>query len=366
MAFDILSPSAQVAQHLKTLILKGHWQRQLPGTPALSKETGIDRKTITAAIRLLEEQGLVASQGAGRPRKIVLSGKQRGAGLRVTILVYDERVRHEIYLHKLVTQLQMAGHTVAYSKRTLQDMGMKLEKVVRYVEANPADVWIPISASREILEWFAGQTFPAIALFGRRREVPIASVGPDKIEAVCELTRKLIAMGHRRVVLLSREERHYPTLGLQERRFMETMEASGIRAGDYNLPKWKSNAKGFKECLEGYFKMTPPSAMIIEESQFFVAALMELSRRDISVPEEISLFCTDDDLVFEMCHPHVSCIHWPTEPVIRHIVKWVQHVSRGKVTRKHVYTPATIIEGGTIGPMSRERLEEVGKPEAGR
>ncbi|HKK17499.1 MAG TPA: GntR family transcriptional regulator, partial [Opitutales bacterium] len=136
MPFDILSPAAQVAQHLKKLILKGHWQRHLPGTPALSRETGVDRKTITAAMQLLEEQGLLQSQGAGRPRKIVVSGKQRGAGLRVTILIYEERVRQEIYVHKLVSQLQASGHVVSYSKRTLVDMGMKLEKVIQYVKAN--------------------------------------------------------------------------------------------------------------------------------------------------------------------------------------------------------------------------------------
>lgn len=151
MAFDILSPSAQVAQHLKKLILKGHWDKQLPGTPALSGETGIDRKTITAAIQLLEAEGIV------------------------------------------------------------------------------------------------------------------------------EITRG-------------------PT------------------------------GRGRLSCLTN-------------------------CGRGISVPEEVSLFCTDDDLVFEMCDPDVSCIRWPADPVVQHIVKWVRQVSRGKVTRTQKYTPATIVVGGTIGPV---------------
>jgi len=279
MAFDILSPSEQVAAHLRQLIQQGQWGAQLPGTPALSRETGIDRKTITGAIQILEQQGWLISQGAGRPRRIVRTGAAQPTGLRITILNYEERVRHQLYAHQLVSQLQAAGHTVSYSKRSLVEMGMQLDKVIEYVQDNPADVWIPTSASRDILEWFARQPFPSIALFGRRRGVNIAGVGPDKIETLCSLTEQLIGWGHRRIVLFSREERHVHTLGLQERRFAETLEAHGIHTGSYSLPRWQSTAAGFNACLDSYFQVTPPTALIIEESQFFVAALLELSRR---------------------------------------------------------------------------------------
>jgi DNA-binding LacI/PurR family transcriptional regulator len=153
--------------------------------------------------------------------------------------------------------------------------------------------------------------------------------------------------------MLSREERHHPNLGLLELSYLKTLEAHGIKPGSYNLPQWENSAAGFKKCLEELFQFTPPTALIIEESQFFMAALLELSRRGIWVPKDVSLFCTDDDPVFEMCDPYVSCIHWPTDPVVTHIFKWVQRVSRGNVTRKAVNTPARIIEGGTIGPASR-------------
>lgn len=155
MAFDIQSPSEQVAQHLKKLILKGEWQGELPGTPALSNETGVDRKTITAAILLLEEQGILESQGAGRRRKIVLSNKQRGRGQRIHILLYEENDRHKLYIDRLCQRLSTAGHSVILSSRTPSGMQMDLQKVIRYVGANPADIWIPYAGSQEILEWFS-------------------------------------------------------------------------------------------------------------------------------------------------------------------------------------------------------------------
>lgn len=98
MSFEILSPSAQVAGHLRKLIMQGHWGDELPGTPALSQETGIDRKTITAAIRLLEKEGILISPGLGKRRRIVVPKAQRKTGLRVTLLLYEERDRTKLLI----------------------------------------------------------------------------------------------------------------------------------------------------------------------------------------------------------------------------------------------------------------------------
>ena len=193
MSFNIQSPSQQVAENLKELIFRGEWQDELPGTPALSKQTGVDRKTITAAIKLLEEQGIIQSQGTGRRRKIALTTQQRGRGQRIHILLYEEHDRHKLFIHKLYERLSALGHRVSLSSRTLSDMNMELGKVIRYVNANPAEIWIPHGGSKEILEWFSKQTFDFIALFGRRRDLPIASVGPNKTAAIIEVTEKLIS-----------------------------------------------------------------------------------------------------------------------------------------------------------------------------
>jgi DNA-binding LacI/PurR family transcriptional regulator len=350
MPFNIDSPSEQVAKHLKKLIYKGEWKGELPGTPTLAEQTGTDRKTITAAIKLLEKQGVLQSQGAGRRRKIILTNKQRGRGQKITFLAYEEMDRHLLYINKICHRLSDAGHSVTLSEKTFSGMKMDLQKVIRFVRANPSDIWIVMSASHEILTWFSKQPFPTMALFGRRRSVPIAGVGPDKTDAIVEMTEKLISLGHRRIVMMSREERHFPHLGLQERTFRETLDKNDILVGDYNLPKWKNNASGFKDCLERLFKVTPPTALILEESQFFTAALLQLSAWGLSVPKQVSLACNDADLIFSMSEPSNSCIDWPSAPVVNHIVRWVRNVSRGRHTNKQVDTPARFIEGGTIGP----------------
>ena len=71
----ILSPSEQVAAYMRKELLRGRWIGTMPGGPALAAELGIDGKTVWAAMGLLENEGLLVAQGAGRPRKI--AGKKK-------------------------------------------------------------------------------------------------------------------------------------------------------------------------------------------------------------------------------------------------------------------------------------------------
>jgi DNA-binding GntR family transcriptional regulator len=60
-----LSVSAQAAAHLRAEIERGHWMGKLPGVHQLAAELGVNRKTVEAALRQLEHEGLLQGQGQG-------------------------------------------------------------------------------------------------------------------------------------------------------------------------------------------------------------------------------------------------------------------------------------------------------------
>ena len=62
-SFTILTPSQQVAAHLRGELLQGRWSGTMPGVPALAAELEIDRKTAALALAHLEAEGLLVSQG---------------------------------------------------------------------------------------------------------------------------------------------------------------------------------------------------------------------------------------------------------------------------------------------------------------
>ncbi|MCU0780513.1 MAG: hypothetical protein MUF04_05350 [Akkermansiaceae bacterium] len=160
-------------------------------------------------------------------------------------------------------RLMEAGHAAFFASRTLLDLRMDVERIQRLVAASEADAWVVISAPRAVLEWFATQPVPALALFGRRRSVRIAGTGPDHPPAMRAAVQRLVALGHRRIVIIKRraaESNAVTSAALEE------MAKLGLRTGPYNLPVWDDTAAGLRRVLEELFRFTPPTALIIGEA----------------------------------------------------------------------------------------------------
>lgn len=355
---NVLSPSQQVALHLREQLLRGTWTQLMPGAPQLAHQFGIDRKTVEAALQLLEDDCLLIAQGPGKKRKINLPKNQITPSLRIAILISEESDRSANYIVALYHGLLDEGHRAFFAPRYLNDMNMDVKKVARMVKQTEADAWIVVAGSRELLEWFSQQAFPSFALFGRRRGLPIASVGPDKIPPMIDATRKLIQLGHSRIVLMVRPRRRLPVPGGPEIAFLRELELHGLSTGDYNLPSWDETIADFHTRLETLFQSTPPTAMILDEVAIFVATMQFLARHRIRVPEDVSIISTDSDPCFDWCQREVARITWDVHPVVRRVIRWSSYVSHGKKDLRQTMTPAKFLAGATIGP-ARGHLDQI-------
>jgi len=340
----------QVADHLRDEIRRGRWSREIPGRLELATEIGINSKTVEAALQLLVREGVLVAQGAGKRRKVSSEHHSHPRSLRVAVLNFDPPSRGENYIVDLMHQLRLAGHLPIAPQKTLIEMDMKVERVAKLVKSTRADAWVVVGGSRDVLGWFSKQGIPAFALFGRRRDMEIAGAGPDKIPAVRDVVHRLASFGHRRIVLLVRAERRLPKPGAQERVFLETLAECGIEAGAYHMPDWEESVNGFHRCLEELFRVTPPTALIVDEAPFFTAAMQFCARRGLSIPEHVSLVCCDSNPNFSWCKPPISHIGWEIRPVVRRIVRWADNVSLGREDTAQTNTRAEFVEGGTIGP----------------
>jgi DNA-binding LacI/PurR family transcriptional regulator len=349
------SGAQQVAEHLRGELLRGAWAVTMPGRAQLAEELGVSGKLVEAALAQLEREGLLVSQGPRRRRRITLQGKKtRVPELRVGILLGDNADRGLNYMAELIHELEGAGHHVTFASQTLVELGMNVNRVEQMVQAFPADAWIVMAASCEVLEWFAVQPVPAIALFGRRGNVDMAGVGPKKTEALLVATRRLVGLGHRRIVLLTRPRRRIPEPGKLERAFLNELSTLGIPPSVYHLPDWEDTVDGFHACLESLFQLTPPTALILDEAPFVVAAQQFLAQAGMAAPRDVSMICLDPAAAFDWCKPTISHIRWDHRPVVRRLVRWVENVAQGRDDRRKVDTQAEFVEGGTVGPAPIE------------
>lgn len=352
--FHPLSTVDQLASHLRSEIFQGRFIKEMPGINQLASRLGCSPRTVTGAVQLLQREGIITKQGVGRPFLITPEKSDSPPGLRVQLMPYDredcEQDTISCYLIQIGTHLENAGHAFSFASKSLSQLGMDVKRVARHVKKADADAWIVASGSSEVLRWFSEQPKPAFALFGRHKDLPIAGVGPDKVSAYREVTRRLIALGHQRIVMLNRPSRRLPSPGFPELAFLEALQQAGIPTGAYNLPNWDESIAGIHRILDEMFRLTPPTAMIIDEAKIFIAVQHDLARRGILAPEQVSLVATDQDPYFDYIRPTVAHIRCDTASWARRITKWADHVAIGKEDRRQTLTKAIFVEGGTIGP----------------
>ncbi|PXA04694.1 hypothetical protein DDZ13_05850 [Coraliomargarita sinensis] len=351
-AFQAKSTVEQLATHLRDEIKSGTLRETLPGVHRLAAELGVSTKTVVAAVRQLEKEGLVINQGERRSVRIVGRVKQQRSGTAVRVLTYDKVDQDLPYMIELMHRMKAAGHQPDYATKSMQEIAMDPRKLARLVRNNPGDAWIICGGSLEILQWFVGQPFPVFAMFGRMSGLDLAGVVPRKIPAMQTAVDQLVRMGHRRIVLLVREDHRSPTPALFEQAFLDRLMAHGIQVGSYNLPDWEETREGLHEVLDTLFKVTPPTALFISEVQLFLGAYQYLAGRQISVPKDLSLICTDPAPEFDWCQPPISHIDWNAGPMIQAVLKWTNGVARGQNNKKQTRYKTKFIEGGTIGPAT--------------
>ncbi len=351
MSLPRLTLVDQTVAHLREGFLEGRWSGVLPGEVLLSKELDVSPQTLRAALRQLEDEGLLLSHGRGRPRTITESVGSRKQ-LRVGLLVHDAPINGLFYQDHLASQikanLEAAGHLPFYSAKSQAELHHSVPLIKAMVVKQPADVWIISGGSRAVLEWFSLQPLPCLALYGRTGGLKIARTGPDHVPAILSATRELIALGHRRIVLINLKTRRNPTHGKVERAFLHEMAAHKIPTGDYNMPDWKETPEGFSALLESLFHSTPPTALIIDEQTRLLATMQFLLRVGIQVPKQVSLVASDEQSL-DWCHPGFAHLTWDNAPIIRRVVRWVAAVGRGRGDCKTINYPAKFISGGSIG-----------------
>lgn len=352
----VLTASQQVAQYLKNEIGKGVWTEFLPGENLLINELQIGRNTIRGALEQLENEGLVVSDGPGKRRRIV--GRKKASvqkNLRVRILLYEKQDQGDADISMLLVELREAGFDVEFASKSLHDLGMDVDRVARHVDKNPADAWITSSCSREVNQWFSKQPVPVLAMYGRYTGLEIASAFPTLAYSMIDGVRRMIDLGHKRIVMFVRAERRKPVMGYAERLFVDELEAAGIETSGYHLPDWEESSEGLCQRLDQLFQITPPTAIIFQEVPLAIAARCYLSDRGIVSPRDVSLMVTDYHPCLEWSKPLLAHLEWEYRPVVRRIVRWAQNVARGKEDLQQVGTPSRFIEGGTIGhvPIGR-------------
>lgn len=352
-AISPLTAVEQVAVHMRSQIVEQRMRGEMPGIHQLAADLMVNHKTVKAALEILQKEGILVSQGLGKPRRIRIEALGKAATLRIAILLYEPDDRKIDHILETVHQLVEAGHHPFYTKKALIELNMNVNAVSRLVGRTEADAWLVVGGSLPVLEWFSQQAFPAFGLFGRVNTVPIASAIPNKQSALREAVGHLVSIGHRRIVMIAREDRRKPKPGSSEQHFLDDLAAHGIPTGPYNLPDWEETPGGMNALLDSLFRHTPPTALLIQSLEFAMAVMLYCANRGIKIPQQLSVVTMDPDRAFGWCTPAISHIGFDSRPLIQRIVGWANNIARGREDRRTMTSKAEFIMGGTTAPPAR-------------
>ena len=343
----------QVAEELRGHLIRGRWVNLMPGREKLAKELGVCGKTVEMAMNILENEGILIANGHGKRRGInVAKTYSSPSSLKLSVLLYERADASLDYMVEIRHQLLKSGHTVDFHDKSLADLQMSVPRIESLVKKSNSDAWIIASGAREVLEWFSQQKIPAFALSGRRTGLSIAGIAPDKKSAYSTAIKRLVSLGHKRIVLLMRSQHRYPNPSLIAKHFLSELKSNNLSIGPYNLPNWDDNVEDFYNCLESLYQSTPPTALIAAESYLFHSTRYYLAQRGLLTPKHVSLICTDPDPNFRWCIPSIAHINWNTTPVVNGVVRWANAISKGRPYQRFTYTKAIFVDGGTVGPAN--------------
>lgn len=355
-----LSAAEQTAAHLRGEIQSGRWLGKLPGVVALAEECDVSPATMRAALSLLEAENWITPGGNGRSRRVA---EPHGPGaskhpLRVMVLLGErfeaEDVGFQNFLFRLQHDLEAAGHVCEFAKKSQAGMRRDLARISRHVATTPADAWVVVGGDNSTLEWFAAQQVPAIAIGGRCIGLPMASTGMSSLEAFRAAVRRLLELGHRRIVMLSPRFLWQPEPGPTVKALFEELAAHGITATRYNIPEWDETAEGLHRLLENTFRVTPPTALIVAYTNWMVAVLSFLARRGLRVPRDVSVLCKNHETWFSWHRPAIAHLFGDESLMVRRILRWVNDVARGKADQKYIPFALQFVAGESMGPPPKQ------------
>lgn len=351
----------QVVTVIRSGIQNGRWKARMPGQARLAKELGVARETAAQAISRLISEG-VLEQPAGRVatviRKEVLehNANTQARTLRVALLFADATeskiAASSAVIADLISSIQEHGHSCAkYALPAGKDIH-KTGYLQGLVDTAAADAWLVYGGTLEVLTWFSQNVPHVMALGGRCTELPIAAAGSNVLPALSKQVKRLLALGHRRIVLICYRGARHPKPGQTVEVFRELLQSAGITAGDYHVPDWEETPAGLEKLLQSTFQITPPTALICWTLGSVNGVLGWLARNRVRIPQDVSVVSLGHDLATDWFQPNLQVVSVQTDDKIigQSVIKWLNSVISGQAETQQTWCPILINQGNSIGP----------------
>ena len=287
----------KTAHILEEEIRRGRWMDCLPGYRTLSKELGVSPRVVTDALDILTRRKVLLPAEARRPRRInpdqsmVIPDDQQKCLTVLSATPYDqhnENTRHLLgRIHQRMSSVEWSVFMEASKEYGAGEISEHLETLASQRRHHR---WLLISPSGDIVRWAMEKNLQVICLGGTVCDLPPPLICLRISSLFTSSFEKMVALGHQKICLMTSRQTSnmFPHLTSFVSELFQKHHIPFHQP--YNLPLPEEDTpQSFKDCLEGLFQLTPPTAIITAEPHFLPAIYSYCYRQGVLIPEHLSL-----------------------------------------------------------------------------
>jgi DNA-binding LacI/PurR family transcriptional regulator len=350
-----VSLASRVAAAIRAGIDKQVWTYFLPGERRLCELLQVSRPTVNAALHQLAQTGLITVRHGHRNR--IVSRRRRGRAARNRLVAI---VTHE----PLALMAATAYRGVVEMQAHLAERGFQTEifvcpnrggtgrhrKLEEFVTQRNVYCCVLISLRRELQQWFARHSIPALVLGSCHASVQLPSFDVD-YRAVCRHAGGMfLSKGHQCMALVVPNSGGAGELA-SEQGFREAVETGSKAARAVAIMvRHDGTAPNIAAKLDALFNSSrPPTALLVAKPQHVFIVVIYLLQRGLAVPDTVSLIARDQDNLFANVSPPIAHYSIANNAFNHRLSRLIlQLVDRGNLAAKPNLIFPRFFPGGTV------------------
>lgn len=303
------SLASQVAHRIGKEISRNTWVDWLPGERAIAEALQVSRKTVRKALSVLQREGAIrTAHGLGHQ---ILAPKpdRKPASPTLTVgLIAPESLEQlrpftALWVDALRSLLIQKGIRLATFTGHRYFTQRPEKALARLVTQNPQTCWVLAHSNERVQQWYQDKNVPCVIAGSSHHGLALPSVDLDYFAVCRHAVGAMLRNGHRHVGLLTKSSQRAGDLE------SEAGFAAGARQPNYgavtpHFIRHDGTVPGVNRMLARMFDLpTPPTALLINNSAYYLTTVTFLAQRCLRVPQDVSLISRDDETFLSYLNP---------------------------------------------------------------
>lgn len=310
--FDLprrLTLSAQTAAAIRKAVGENTWQEFLPSERRLCEMFQVSRPTIRTALRQLAKEEVIEIRHGQRNRLLASGVRTTAPRSRLVVLVSREPISHTTStayqsISEMRAHLAEHGFTteeLVCAARSATAQRRRLETFLRH---NRVLCCVLLSVGKELQEWFAAHSIPALVLGSCHPTAPLPSLDVDYRSVCRHAAGVLRGKGHRRIAFIVPNSSVAGDLA-SEQGFHEGLVPHSADSTEGLVIRHSGTPANLAVKLDALFgSASPPTALLVAKPHHVFSVLVYLLKHGIKVPGTLSIIARDYDHLFEDAISH--------------------------------------------------------------